>query len=105
MSYLSSCLFGYFTGVCVMGQAGFLPGTVVNCYGNDDTCTGSSTPRTESGQLFKNPCCFTLSDPFDPFSITAVNPGYYTVGSDGVCQSCTGKFCIDDYLYISHLNI
>ena len=73
-----------------MGQAGFLPNTVVNCYGNDNTCTGSFTTHSDPNQILYNPCCFTISDPSDPFSISAVNPGYYTV-SDGLCQSCTGR--------------
>lgn len=78
-----------FTGVCVLGQSSFPANTVINCYGNDATCTGSFTTQTEN-QLFYNPCCFIMSDPFDPFSISAVISGYYNVAG-GTCQSCMGK--------------
>ena len=77
------------TGVCVLGQSGFPANTVINCYGNDATCTGSFTSETED-ELFYNVCCFTMSDRFDPFSISALNPGYYSVAG-GPCQSCMGK--------------
>ena len=84
-------LHGCFTGVCVLGQSGFEPNTVVNCYGNDATCTGSFTTHTDPKEVFYNPCCFDISDIFDQFTISAINvTAYYTV-SDGKCQSCTGK--------------
>ena len=73
-----------------MGQSGFPSNTVVNCYGSDSTCTGASTPHSDPNQILYNPCCFTISDPSDPVSISALNSGFYTV-SDGPCQSCTGE--------------
>ena len=78
-----------FTGVCVLGQSSFPENTVLHCYGDDATCTGTFTTETED-ELFYNLCCFTTSSPFDAFSVSAVNPGYYSVAG-GACQSCMGK--------------
>ena len=81
-----------YVGLYVHGQAGFLSGTTINCYGQDSTCSATPNVTTlnydDSGvyQLSTksaNPCCFQG---------TSFKYQYYYSVDGGICQSCEGTF-------------
>ena len=81
-----------YVGLYVHGQAGFLSGTTINCYGKDSTCSATPTVTTlnynDSGvyQYSKksaNPCCYQG---------TSFYYSYYYSVDGGICQLCGGIF-------------
>ena len=83
-------------GLFAHGQAGFLSGTTINCYGQDSTCSSASTDTTlnyDDSGVYQfnadsvNPCCFIEQS----VGIFNLQTNYYSVDG-GICQSCLGNF-------------